>query len=86
MRFLKIHKSQTISRLTESEKMKVSVDNREFLRKEMKQAISDYKVAHNEEERWECRSRMAQTERVAGELYGFEFADKLAEMKRELKK
>jgi hypothetical protein len=59
-------------------------DNKNYIEREYRQAVNDFKIAHNENERWECRMRMAQTERVAGELYGFEFADKLAEMKGEL--
>lgn len=29
------------------------------------------------DEQWDARKRMAQTERTASELYGFEFADQL---------
>lgn len=40
-------------------------------------AYLDYKTAHTEDELWDARKRMAQTERTASELYGFDFADQL---------
>ena len=53
------------------------VDNRAYLDEQYKIAVLDYKCAHNEDEQWNARKRMAQVERTASELYGFEFADQL---------
>lgn len=48
-----------------------------ILRGQDKLAYLDYKTAHTEDEQWDARKRMAQTERTASELYGFSFADQL---------
>lgn len=50
-------------------------DHRDYLDEQYKIAVLDYKSAHNEDEQWSARKRMAQTERTASELYGFDFAD-----------
>lgn len=52
-------------------------DHRDYLDEQYKLAALDYRTAHSEDERWSARKRMAQTERTASELYGFEFADSL---------
>jgi hypothetical protein len=52
-------------------------DHRDYLDEQYKIAVLDYKSAHNEDEQWSARKRMAQTERTASELYGFDFADQL---------
>lgn len=52
-------------------------DHREYLDEQYKLAVLDFQTAHNEDEQWDARKRMAQTERTASELYGFEFADQL---------
>ena len=58
--------------------------NKEYIEREYKQAISDFKISHNEDERWECRKRMAKLELLACEFYGYQYMDWLAEMKKEL--
>ena len=52
-------------------------DHREYLDEEYRLAVLDFRCAHNEDEQWNARKRMAQTERTASELYGFDFADSL---------
>lgn len=54
-------------------------DHKEYLDEQYKLAALDYRTAHTDEEQWNARKRMAQTERTASELYGFEFADSLHE-------
>lgn len=51
--------------------------HKDYLDEQYKLAALDYRTAHSEDERWSARKRMAQTERTASELYGFEFADSL---------
>lgn len=52
-------------------------DHKEYLDEQYKLAALDYRTAHTDEEQWNARKRMAQTERTASELYGYEFADNL---------
>lgn len=52
-------------------------DHRDYLDEQYKIAVLDYKCAHSEDEQWQARKRMAQVERTASELYGFDFADQL---------
>lgn len=52
-------------------------DHKEYLDEQYKLAVLDFRTAHTEDEQWNARKRMAQTERTASELYGFEFADQL---------
>lgn len=52
-------------------------DHRDYLDEQYKIAVLDYKCARNEDEQWDARKRMAQTERTASELYGFDYADQL---------
>lgn len=54
-------------------------DHKDYLDEQYKLAALDYRTAHTDEEQWNARKRMAQTERTASELYGFEFADSLHE-------
>ncbi len=44
-------------------------------------AILDFKTSHSNDDKWDARRRMANLERTAAELYGFEYADKLAQRK-----
>lgn len=52
-------------------------DHKDYLDEQYKLAALDYRTAHTDEEQWNARKRMAQTERTASELYGYEFADNL---------
>lgn len=60
------------------------MNNKDYIERDYKQAISDFKVSHNENERWECRKRMAKLELLACEFYGYQYLDYLEEMKKEL--
>lgn len=53
------------------------MDNKKYLDEQYKIAMLDYRTAHNEQEQWDARMRMARVERTAMELYGFDFADQL---------
>ena len=52
-------------------------DNKKYLDEQYRLAMLDYRTAHTEQEQWDARMRMAQVERTASELYGFDFADQL---------
>lgn len=52
-------------------------DHKMYLDEQYKAAVLDFKCANSEDEQWDARKRMAQTERTASELYGFSFADQL---------
>lgn len=52
-------------------------DHKNYLDEQYRLAALDYLTAHTDEEQWNARKRMAQTERTASELYGYEFADNL---------
>ena len=52
-------------------------DHRAYLDEQYRLAVLDFQTAHSEDEQWSARKRMAQTERTAAELYGFEYADSL---------
>lgn len=55
-----------------------------YIEREYKQAISDFKCSHNEDEQWNCRTTMAKLENIAMQLYGFEYADSLEQLKQDL--
>lgn len=52
-------------------------DHKDYLDEQYRLAVLDYQTAHNEDEQWQARKQMAQIERTAAELYGFEYADSL---------
>lgn len=52
-------------------------DHKDYLDEQYRLAVLDYQTAHNEDEQWQARKQMAQTEKTAAELYGFEYADSL---------
>ena len=49
-------------------------------------AISNYQLAHNEEELWQARKDMADLEHCAAVMYGLCYADELAKRKEQLTK
>lgn len=55
-----------------------------YIEREYKQAISDFKCSHNEDEQWSCRTTMARLENIAMQLHGFEYADSLEQLKQDL--
>lgn len=54
-------------------------NNKDYIEREYKQAISDFKVAYDDNERWECRKVMAKLELLACEFYGYEYVDDVLE-------
>lgn len=56
---------------------RLEVDFRPYLDKQYKLAMHDLKFACSEDEQWQARHRMAELERTAMELYGFEYSDNL---------
>ena len=64
---------------------KEKVMDKEYIQKLYRQAITDFKYAHNEEERWAARHDMAKLERFAIETFGYEFIESTLEpMKTQL--
>jgi hypothetical protein len=55
-----------------------------YLEREYKQAILSFKGAISENEQWQARKEMANLERCAAEMYGFQYADELHELTKEL--
>ena len=49
----------------------------EYFKDQYKMAMSDFLCSHSENDQWEARKRMAKLERLASEMYGFDFSDKL---------
>lgn len=54
-----------------------TTSTKEYISNEYHLAVLDYKLAHNEDERWKARYQIARLERIAAELFGFDFADEL---------
>lgn len=65
--------------------MKRTVDQRAYLMEQYKLAISDFKVAKNEDEQWKARKELAKLEQTAVEMYGNAFCDELEKLKNEIK-
>lgn len=53
--------------------------DKEYILNYYKLAMSDFKIAKNEDEKWDARKRMAKLEAIASEKYGFDFTDSLKE-------
>lgn len=49
----------------------------EYFKNQYKMAMNDFLCSHSEHDQWEARKRMAKLERLASEMYGFDFSDKL---------
>lgn len=58
--------------------------SKEYLEREYKQAILEYKAAINEDVKWVARKTMANLEACAMEMYSFTYADKLHELTKEI--
>ena len=55
--------------------------SKNYIEREYRQAVLEYKCAANENERLELRKTMARLEQIAMQEYGFEYADELARLK-----
>ena len=51
--------------------------HKDYIENEYRLAVSDFKLAKNEDEQWDARKRMAKLEQIASSAYGFEYADSL---------
>lgn len=53
--------------------------DKKYIESQYHLAVLDYKLARNEDERWESRKTMARLEQIAAQAYGFTYADELHE-------
>ena len=51
--------------------------SKEYIEREYRLAVLEFKTAINEDAQWEARKSMARLERLAMTTYGFEYADEL---------
>ena len=51
--------------------------SKQYLEREYKQAIREFKGAISEEEKWQARKAMASLERCAVEMFGYVYMDDL---------
>lgn len=51
--------------------------DKDYIEREYRQAILEFKTAKTEEERWEFRKTMARLEQIAMQDHGFDYADQL---------
>ena len=51
--------------------------DKNYLKEQYLLAMNDFVCSYSENDKWECRKRMARIEKLASEMYGFEFADNL---------
>lgn len=59
--------------------------DKEYIEKLYKQAIMDFKYAHNEDEQWDARHDMAKLERFSIEKFGYEYVETvLGELKKDI--
>lgn len=58
--------------------------DKKVIEQNYRQAVLDYQIASNQEEKEVAMHDMAEWERTAGEQYGFEYMDELAEMKNQI--
>lgn len=56
--------------------------DKKYIITQYKLAISDFRIATTDEQKWNARKEMANWERTAMELYGFDFADSLHYLKQ----
>ena len=50
---------------------------KEYIEREYKQALLEFKCAHTEDEQWEVRKTMARLEQIAMQEFGFDYADQV---------
>lgn len=51
--------------------------SKQYIEKEYKQAVLEFKCAHTEDDQWDARKTMARLEQIAMQEFGFEYADSL---------
>lgn len=55
--------------------------DKSYIEREYRLAFLDFKTAKNEDEQWNARRSMAKLEQIAMQEFGFEYADKLQELR-----
>lgn len=61
----------------DNEKGVATMVDKDYIEREYRQAILEFKTAKTEEERWEFRKTMARLEQIAMQDHGFDYADQL---------
>ena len=61
----------------DNEKGAETMVDKDYIEREYRQAILEFKTAKTEEERWEFRKTMARLEQIAMQDHGFDYADQL---------
>lgn len=61
----------------DNEKGAATMVDKDYIEREYRQAILEFKTAKTEEERWEFRKTMARLEQIAMQEYGFDYSDQL---------
>ena len=49
--------------------------SKQYIEREYKQAVLEFKCAHTEDDQWDARKTMARLEQIAMQEFGFEYAD-----------
>lgn len=57
--------------------------DKHYIESQYRLAWLDFRTAHTEDEQWTARKQMAKLEALASELFGFEYADSLQELRTE---
>lgn len=55
-----------------------------YIEEQYKLAMSDFKIARDEDQQWEARKTMARLEQIAEQVYGIDYADQLAQLKESI--
>lgn len=50
---------------------------KDYIEREYRTAVLDFKTAKSEDEQWSARRNMARLEALAAEMHGFDYADSL---------
>lgn len=53
---------------------------KDYIEREYRAAVLDFRTAKNEDEQWSARRNMARLEALAAEMHGFDYADSLKEL------
>lgn len=65
--------------------MERTINQKSYLMEQYKLAVSNFRVAKNEDEQWKAREKLAKLEQTAVEMYGNAFCDELEKLKNEIK-
>lgn len=56
-------------------------DIKNYIVSRYKQTLSDLRLSKNDDEAFACLAELARLAKLAGDIYGFDFADSLRQMK-----